>query len=80
MMNAQTPLQKAIEEAGSQSALAEKINRAQGHVYYWLHHAKNGVPPDAAIEIEKALGGAVTRHDLRPDIFGAAPARKEGAQ
>lgn len=35
-----------------------------------------------ALAIERATGGAVTRYDLRPDIFGEAPdgppARKTG--
>jgi len=33
-----------------------------------------------ALAFEKATGAAISRHDLRPDIFGAAPARKEDAQ
>lgn len=73
MMEPKTPLERAIHTAGGQSALAAKINRAQGHVYYWLRHAKNGVPAAVAIEIEEALGGEITRHDLRPDIFGPSP-------
>ena len=33
------------------------------------------VPPDRAIEIEELTEGRVTRHDIRPDYFGAkAPA------
>lgn len=68
-----TPLERAIELAGGQSALASKINRQQGHVHYWLRHAKAGVPPSAAIDIENALDGKISRHDLRPDIFGVAP-------
>jgi len=76
-MKTEAPLARAIRLAGGQSALAARIGRAQGHIHYWLNHAKNGVPPHAAIEIEEALDGAVTRQDLRPDIF--APSR-EGAQ
>lgn len=72
-MERQKPLEKAIDLAGGQSALAGKINRAQGHIYYWLHKSKNGCPPDVAIEIEIALSGAITRYELRPDIFGRAP-------
>jgi DNA-binding transcriptional regulator YdaS (Cro superfamily) len=69
----QSPLERAIHLAGGQSALAAKINRQQGHVHYWLRHAKAGVPPMAAIDIENALDGAVSRHELRPDIFGPTP-------
>lgn len=70
MSNQPTPLQRAIEAANGQSALARMIGRQQGHIHYWLKHSKEGVPPQAAIDIETALGGAVTRHELRPDIFG----------
>ena len=30
------------------------------------------VPPDRVLTIEAATGGEVTRHDMRPDIFGQA--------
>lgn len=79
MMKAKTPLERAVKAAGGQTALAARINRAQGHVYYWLRHAKNGVPPSVAIEIEAALNGEITRHDLRPDIFGPAPSPEKAA-
>lgn len=72
-MEHKTPLERAIDEAGGQSALAAKIGRAQGHVHYWLKHSKAGVPPQAAIDIENALDKKVTRHELRPDIFGTSP-------
>lgn len=74
----QSPLERAIEIAGGQSALAAKIKRQQGHVHYWLRHAKAGVPPSAAIDIENALDGQISRHDLRPDIFGPSKATPEG--
>lgn len=75
-METQTPLERAIEIAGGQSALAVKIGRAQGHIHYWLKLSKAGVPPQAAIDIENALSRAVTRHELRPDIFGPAPSKR----
>lgn len=31
------------------------------------------VPPDRAIEIEELTEGRFTRHDIRPDYFGARP-------
>lgn len=72
-MSTKSPLQRAVDIAGGQSALGSMINRAQGHVYYWLYRAKNGCPPNVAIEIEAALDGQITRYDLRPDIFGRKP-------
>ena len=32
-----------------------------------------------ALSIERATDGAVTRHDLRPDIYGPAPTNQEAA-
>jgi DNA-binding transcriptional regulator YdaS (Cro superfamily) len=63
---------KAIEEAGGQRALAKLCGDkvSQGHVYNWLHRNKNkGLPPQYVLKIEKALGGKLTRYQLRPDIF-----------
>jgi DNA-binding transcriptional regulator YdaS (Cro superfamily) len=75
MMEHAAALNRAISLAGGQRALAAKIKRGQGHVYYWLNKAKDGVPPAIAIEIEEALDRQITRHELRPDIFGPAPER-----
>lgn len=66
-------LQKAIDHAGSQAKLAEKIGVNQQLVSYWLHGAVNGVPPKYAREIEKATGKAVKRGELRPDIWDDEP-------
>ena len=38
-----------------------------------IERGERPVPPRYAIAIEKATKGAVTTHDLRPDIFGPAP-------
>lgn len=64
-------LQKAIDIIGTQRGLAELVEAKQGHVWNWLHRDKR-VPPNKAIPIEVATDGAVTRHDLRPDVFGEA--------
>lgn len=62
-------LERAIEVCGSQAALARAIGVKQGHVWYWLR--KSGqVPAEQAEKIERATSRAVTRQDLRPDIFG----------
>jgi DNA-binding transcriptional regulator YdaS (Cro superfamily) len=79
-MDTQTPLQKAVEIAGSQSALARKCKAilpegsklAQAHIWHWLQTGK--VPAEYAGAIETVTGGAVTRHDLRPDIFDSPSA------
>ena len=67
-----TALQRAIEFAGGQKPLAEAIGTTQSQVWYWLNRAKRGAPGEFAQKIEAAVDGKVTRHDLRPDIFGPA--------
>jgi DNA-binding transcriptional regulator YdaS (Cro superfamily) len=74
MTTALEALQRAIDLAGGQNALARKINETglggdtfyrQGHVSYWLKSGKAGIP--ACRAIEKATG--VTCNELRPDVF-----------
>lgn len=64
-------LVKAISEATSQCKLAQLLGVRQSQVWYWLHHAKNGVPAQHAPRIEALTGGKVKRHHLRPDVFTA---------
>lgn len=60
-------LQRAIDAAGGQSELARRIGKKQGNIWDWLQAGR--VPAEACIPIERAVGGAVTRHELRPDIY-----------
>lgn len=62
-----SPLQRAIQDAGSQAALGEAIGKKQQHIQYWLSVDK--VPGEYVIAIEKAVNGKVTRHELRPDLY-----------
>jgi DNA-binding transcriptional regulator YdaS (Cro superfamily) len=64
-------LQRAVVSAGGQKALAEKIGTRQSLVWYWLNRSKNGVPAEYVERIERETAGAVTRHDLRPDLWPA---------
>lgn len=67
-----TPIAAAIEAVGGQRELAEALGVHPSLVSQWA----NGRRPVAAIHaipIETATGGQVTRHDLRPDVFGPAP-------
>lgn len=65
-----TPIQQAVEAAGSQSALAKAVDAAPQFVSQWIL-GRRPVPPKFALAIEKATG--VSRHALRPDVFGPAP-------
>lgn len=62
------PLQRAVQVAGSQAALAKKLGVTPQHVWNWLNRDEK-VPAEQAIPIETATEGKVSRHDLRPDLY-----------
>lgn len=80
MEQPKTPLERAIDHCESIAELARRIDRSPQIVAYWLRAVK-GVPGEEAPRIEAAVGGAVTRHELRPDIQWdrAAPSTNEAA-
>lgn len=59
-------LNKVVQLIGGQSALAKKIGVKQPTVFNWLH---TRAPAKRVIQIEKIVNGAVTRYELRPDIY-----------
>ncbi len=61
-------IRRAIELAGSQRALAEKIGLSQQGISYLLNEAPQ-VSAEIAIAIDKATEGQVSKRRLRPDIF-----------
>ena len=73
-----TPIARAVEIAGGQTALARLLGVTQGLVWQWTA-GRCDVAAQHCIPIETATAGAVTRYDLRPDVFGKAPtAAREG--
>lgn len=60
-------LQDAVNLFGSQARLAEELEVTPMAVGQWF---KRGVPAKRAVQIERATKGKVTKHDLRPDLFG----------
>lgn len=62
-------VEQAIAIFETQKALADAVGVTQGMVSFWLL-GKTEVTWDKAIKIEQVTRGQVTRHDLRPDIFG----------
>ena len=52
---------------GSHAAFCRKIGISRVAAYNWKKH---GVPPERALQIEIMTNGAITRQDLRPDLFG----------
>lgn len=70
---------KAIELFDTKAAFAKAIGNVNpALVWQWA----NGIRPVAAhhcIAIETATELKVTRHDLRPDVFGSAPVKRKAA-
>lgn len=67
-MNQVSALNKAIEHCGSATKLAQKIGVTLMSVSHW-RAGRNAISAERAKQIELATNGAVTRHELRPDIF-----------
>ena len=70
-------IHRAIRESGSQHRLAEACRVTQAAVSKWANGGR--VSAENALAIQRATSGAVTVHDLRPDIFGPAPAERDAA-
>ncbi|TNE75515.1 MAG: hypothetical protein EP334_10205 [Gammaproteobacteria bacterium] len=83
-------IQKCVDLAGGQTALAELMKPhlpphlassfRQGHLWGWLNRERiSPVPPsDYVPAMSLAVGGAVPKHEIRPDIF-AAPGDQDAA-
>ena len=63
-----------LETYGS-AKLAQDLSVSKAAVSHW-RHGRYRVPADRCIDIERVTGGAVTRYDLRPDVFGPAPSER----
>ncbi|WP_082511553.1 transcriptional regulator [Devosia sp. Leaf420] len=59
-------LQSAIDAAGSASELARRLGIKPAAVLQWVR-----VPAERCLEVERVTG--VSRHELRPDVYGPAP-------
>jgi DNA-binding transcriptional regulator YdaS (Cro superfamily) len=66
-------LRRAVGLKGSQNRLAAAMGCSQSKIS-WLLVARDEIALEDALAIERATGGAVSKHDLRPDVFGARPA------
>lgn len=62
-------LDRAVESAGSQQALAQLLGIKPPSISGWYDRRR--VPAERCIAIEQATG--VSRHQLRPDVFGPEP-------
>ncbi|HEX5933477.1 MAG TPA: Cro/CI family transcriptional regulator [Pseudorhizobium sp.] len=65
-----TALGRAINSVGSASELARRLRVTPAAVLQWRK-----VPAERVLEVERITG--VSRHDLRPDVFGPIPEAAE---
>lgn len=63
--------QRAVNLLGGQTAVGRLLGVSQQSVWKWCHLW--GVPARFVLRIESATNGAVTRYEMRPDVFGEAP-------
>lgn len=69
-----------IADMDQRKALAEKCGTSPEYLWQVATGWRDRKPSiELAKKIEAATDGAVTRQDLRPDVFGEAPAKTEAA-
>jgi DNA-binding transcriptional regulator YdaS (Cro superfamily) len=62
-------LKAAIDQAGSQSAMARLCGVSQTAVWKWVQRGKR-LPAELTLKVERGTG--ISRHLLRPDIYPTA--------
>lgn len=62
------PLQVAVDLLGGQEALSRATTLSATQISQILHY-KRPIPARHCLSVEKATNGAVTCHDLLPDVF-----------
>lgn len=63
-------LERAVREAGGVVALSKALGITHNAIYSWKR-----IPPGRVLDIERVTG--ISRHDLRPDIFGPSPEKEQ---
>lgn len=59
-----TIVTQVVEAAGGAAALARHLGITSQAISQWSR-----IPSDRVIPIERLLGGRLTRHDMRPDLY-----------
>ncbi|MGV3651815.1 MAG: transcriptional regulator [Devosia sp.] len=72
--NMSAALARAIEMMGGASATARALGVTPQAVAQWRR-----CPPARVLRLEALCAGHVSRHELRPDIYGAADTQPEVA-
>jgi DNA-binding transcriptional regulator YdaS (Cro superfamily) len=67
---------QAVQLVGGQTEMARLLGVRQGQVWAWINRNRGPFPAERCADVERATGGSVTKHDLRPDIFGPSPEKR----
>lgn len=70
-------VRRASDLVGGQTRLSGAIGKSPRYVSWLIHYANKPLKAEVAVAIEGATDGLVTRHDLRPDLFGSPPQHTE---
>jgi DNA-binding transcriptional regulator YdaS (Cro superfamily) len=60
-----------LDQVGA-SALAKELGVSEGAISHW-RSGRHQMSPTRCRQIETISRGAITVHDLRPDVFGPTP-------
>jgi DNA-binding transcriptional regulator YdaS (Cro superfamily) len=63
-------LETYLSRRGAATEMGRALGITHSAVLQWI---KNGVPAERVLAIEVASGGKLSRHVLRPDLFGPSP-------
>lgn len=66
-------LERAIALIGGTMATARAFDLKPPSISRWLSNGR--APADRCLKLQELTKGAVTVHELRPDVFGAKPKR-----
>jgi DNA-binding transcriptional regulator YdaS (Cro superfamily) len=64
-------IERAISAHGSQVKLAKEVGCSQQYIS-WLLKDADQISAEMSIAFERGTKGLISRHELRPDIFGDA--------
>jgi DNA-binding transcriptional regulator YdaS (Cro superfamily) len=72
MTDVERPIERAVRLAGGQAELARRCGTSQPRIWQCLNRNLT-IPAELVLKIERAVKGAVTRNELRPDLYPLGP-------
>jgi DNA-binding transcriptional regulator YdaS (Cro superfamily) len=67
-------LDEYLAEHGAATRVAREIGITHSAVLQWK---EKGVPAERVLDVERITG--ISRHELRPDVFGPSPSQSQAA-